>query len=223
MILLLTIMRLVAPVLLFKRPRLTILLILFLDSLDYQLFPRQDHWYEYYARWDKLMDLYGSLALAFYIGVKWQEQTAKRIGYGLLGLRLIGVVLFELTALRFFLFLFPNVFESLIVYREFVEKSTRKVFGTIAELPTFASVLVLGMFRFIQEYFLHITQVLPWQTTVGRFFEGGDLALYANGMIWSGFFILLQVSALLLVAEVRHFLHGLGNGISKRSARLPLC
>lgn len=190
MILLLTVFRFLAPLLIFRNPKFTIFLAIVFDSLDYQFFPRTlPNWYEYYSHWDKVMDTYQAGIFFLYMHFRWSSVVHKRIGYALWILRTVGVVFYELTAWRLILFVFPDLFENFFVFIEYAYHSSFKLFRSLTEVPILVALTILGILKLIQEYFIHIRQVLPWQDQYGQLVHAGAWSLPINASIWAMVFV----------------------------------
>ena len=73
-----------------------------------------------YQGYDKALDIY-YLAIAYIATLRnWTNYAAVRISRFLFYYRLVGVVLFELTQIRWLLLVFPNVFEYFFIFYEIV-------------------------------------------------------------------------------------------------------
>jgi hypothetical protein len=67
-----------------------------------------------YHVFDKLTDVPGLVTFAL-ATLRWESRD-RVVGWALLGLRFVGIALFELAHLRSALFAFPNLFEVWFVY-----------------------------------------------------------------------------------------------------------
>jgi hypothetical protein len=110
-----------------------------------------------YHRLDKFPDMY-YLAIEMIVGWQRWDALPKRIGLALFVWRLAGFVLFEITGTRKLLFFFPNLFESFFIFMSIVTTYGR--WYTLTPRRLAAWLLLLGIARQIQEYFLHWRQAL---------------------------------------------------------------
>ena len=115
----------------------------------------------FYAQIDKWLDLY-YLFLELLIVRKWPELLPRRMATALFGWRLIGVILFEITAYRPLLVVFPNLFENVYLYILVVRRWFPRLMPvTIAQNLLVALVLLVP--KEIQEFVLHYEELHPWQ------------------------------------------------------------
>jgi hypothetical protein len=113
-----------------------------------------------YAAADKLMDTY-YLTFALIITRRWDNTLTKRTSVFLYLHRLTGVVLFELTGVRVLLLIFPNLFESFVVFYLVVQRFFPKF--SLQTYSRLAVVLVLLLIpKLPQEYMLHYAEFGPW-------------------------------------------------------------
>jgi hypothetical protein len=112
-----------------------------------------------YAQVDKLLDVY-YLSFALVVSLHWSDKLAKKTSIILFVYRLIGVILFELTQLRFLLFIFPNMFENWFLFwaarnRYFAQwqLTTKRLLFTL---------IALLIPKLAQEYVLHVREMHPW-------------------------------------------------------------
>jgi hypothetical protein len=115
----------------------------------------------FYAQIDKWLDTY-YLAIEAIVVRRWPESLLRRTAWALFGWRLIGVVLFELTAVRPLLVVFPNLFENFYLYVLVVRRWFPRLLP--ARPVTVALVLVALLIpKELQEYVLHWEELHPWQ------------------------------------------------------------
>jgi hypothetical protein len=128
-----------------------------------------------YQRFDKVCDL-AYMATFAIVALRWKP-LERNVALGLLALRLVGDVLFELTAAREVLFAFPNLFEFWFIFvaaRDRFRPSLR-LDGRSA---TVALVVLLAA-KETQEWFLHVNRFLDgyvatdvvadlWHSLTGR-------------------------------------------------------
>ncbi len=155
-------LRVLVPLLILKRPLAGGIAAMLLDALDVvivELFGdggMGDHYHSI----DKVLDMY-YLSLEAYVAYGWTQRIPRLIALWLFGIRLVGVVLFELTDWRPVLFIFPNLFENwflfvLIVWRFFPRLDLNNWRTSLTWL------VVLYIPKVFQEYLLHIAEAQPW-------------------------------------------------------------
>jgi len=115
----------------------------------------------FYAQIDKWLDTY-YLALEVIVARRWAEVVPRRVAYGLFGWRLLGVVLFEITASRPLLVVFPNVFENFYLYVLVVRRwFPRWLPRTLLQAIVVCTALLVP--KLVQEWVLHWEELHPWQ------------------------------------------------------------
>src|SRR5688572_15029124 len=148
--LLVLLVRLVVPLMILRNPLLGGILCIVLDYIDFDLirwfFPE---YLENYQLIDKWLDLY-YLLFEIYIVTLWKDLLYKRIVSGLFILRLVGVILFEVTQNHQLLFIFPNFFEVAFLYYLIFK----------GRWP--ATLVLAFIWKLWQEYYLHIIKVDNW-------------------------------------------------------------
>ena len=93
---------------------------------------------------------------------RWTESLLRRTALVLYVWRLIGAILFELTALHPILLVFPNLFENFYLYILIMWRLAPKLVPRT--LPQLLLVLVvLFIPKAIQEWLLHVEEAHPWQ------------------------------------------------------------
>lgn len=109
-----------------------------------------------YNEVDKALDTY-YLALEAWTCLAWTSRLARNTALGLFAYRLVGVVLYEATANRALLFVFPNQFEvfflAYLVYRRIGPGGPSISVGRLVQL----NVGLLAI-KEVQEYVLHVAQ-----------------------------------------------------------------
>ena len=117
----------------------------------------------HYHSLDKLLDSY-YLAIEFSVAWGWTNPWARWPALVMFPYRMLGVLLFEITDRRIFLFVFPNIFENWWIYCLAVARMapqwTPRSIGTVV-----VPFLVLLAPKMGQEYLLHYTEAQPWDWT----------------------------------------------------------
>lgn len=113
-----------------------------------------------YPQIDKWLDLW-YLSLEAWVVRRWPEPLLRRTAWTLFAWRVIGVVLFELTAIRPLLLAFPNLFENVYLYvaivRRYAPRYLPRSLGMVLLL-----LVILLIPKLIQEWILHWDQLHPW-------------------------------------------------------------
>ena len=153
-------LRILVPLLIFRRPLLGAIAALIIDALDVVILDviNLGHFSNYHEL-DKYLDIY-YLGIEFFVSLKWTNLISRNTGIFLFVFRLVGVILFEITKLRILLFIFPNLFENffifVLVYKKFFKREIRNV----RELLIILTVLLIP--KMVQEYILHFAEAKPW-------------------------------------------------------------
>ncbi|HEX5590793.1 MAG TPA: hypothetical protein VFX65_10930 [Candidatus Limnocylindrales bacterium] len=160
--------RLLVPLTILRWPLAGGVLSMLVDALDVVLVdavaraldqPRE--FGPFYAQIDKWLDLY-YLGLELVVVRRWPERLPRRAATALFAWRLVGVILFEITAYRPLLVLFPNLFENLYLYVLVVRRwFPRLMPRTVAQ--TVLVLVILLVPKLVQEWVLHWEQLHPWQ------------------------------------------------------------
>lgn len=200
-LILLSIIRFVVPLTIFRWPLLGFALSMMADTIDFQFLPHTTpQEVLFYNQWDKFFDIY-FLAIAFYTTLRWKDKLAKKWAKILFGYRMIGVILFELTNLRYLLFIFPNLFDYFYLFymlNRFLLK--RDVVFAKPSVLYFALLLLL-IPKLAQEFFIHIKQQMPWQQiAIPILGQAGLRDAPVNQAIW-----MLAYDALLIAVLVIKF------------------
>ena len=155
-------LRVVVPLLILRRPLLGGVLAMLLDGADVivvELISSGGMGRHYHAL-DKYLDLY-YLGLEAWVARAWEERLPRLTALGLFWYRLVGVVLFEATGVRWLLFVFPNLFENWFLF-----VLVRCRFFPGVRLDTWPRIalwlLVLYAPKLLQEYVLHVRRAQPW-------------------------------------------------------------
>ncbi len=158
-----TLLRLIIPLFIFKWPLWGTLASAIMDLNDWKLINfigPQD--YVFYQNWDKALDLY-YLTFAVIMTYKWRDKVAQKLAVGLFFYRLTGDILFWTTQNRIFLFIFPNFFESFFLFYLLFVFICKKTQLFVSKKVWFLIFIFVGIPKLINEYFLHVIQVQPWQ------------------------------------------------------------
>jgi hypothetical protein len=114
-----------------------------------------------YAQLDKVLDTY-YLTIELYVAWRWTEALLRRTAAILYLWRLVGAILFELTAYHPLLLVFPNLFENFFLYVLITKKwASRLVPRSLPQLSLVLLVLLLP--KLVQEWLLHYEETHPWQ------------------------------------------------------------
>ena len=114
-----------------------------------------------YAELDKWLDLY-YLTIEAYVASRWAEALLRWSALLLFAWRVVGVVVFSLTALEGSLLVSPNLFENLFLYVVIVRRiAPRFLPRTLAQMLLL--LVVLWIPKILQEWVLHWQEAHPWQ------------------------------------------------------------
>jgi hypothetical protein len=156
------VLRIVVPLIILRRPLAGGIIAMVLDAFDVvivELFG-EGGMGDHYHTIDKVLDSW-YLALEAWVAWHWQAYIPRVVAIALFAWRMIGVLIFEITDLRWMLFVFPNLFEHwylfvLIVWRWFPRVTLDTWRSAIGWL------IVLYIPKLGQEWLLHIRQAHPW-------------------------------------------------------------
>lgn len=155
-------LRLIVPLLIFRRNLTGGVLAMLLDGFDVIIIDviKLGGFSGHYHQIDKVLDTY-YLGIEAWVAFGWQNQFERLPSLFLFGFRIIGVVLFELTGQRIVLFLFPNMFENwwlfVVAVRRFKPAWTPQSWRGVA-IP----MAILLVPKMAQEYLLHFAEAQPW-------------------------------------------------------------
>ncbi len=160
--------RLLVPLSIFRWPLAGALASMAVDALDVVLvdsFARAlgepGEFGAMYAQLDKVLDTY-YLTIELYVAWHWKEGLLRGTAAILYGWRLVGAILFELTAFHPLLLVFPNLFENFFLYVLIVKRWARRLVPrTIPQLAVVLGVLLAP--KLVQEWLLHYEEAHPWQ------------------------------------------------------------
>lgn len=116
---------------------------------------------DHYHNFDKAFDLY-YLSFEAWVAYHWEDRLARYTALVLFGLRVIAVVLFEITGVRqLFLLVGPNIFENFYLWvagSRFLDAGYR-----IRSYRRLGLILLLvGAPKVLQEYVMHYREAQTW-------------------------------------------------------------
>ncbi len=163
-------LRLVAPLAIFRWPLLGGVVALLLDLNDGNIArligaggissPLLDGLFNsHYQQFDKILDTY-YLSFEVLVSLRWRDKLARTSSIWLFIWRLIGVAAFELTKLGWVLVVFPNLFEWFFLSRLAIVKYRPRFVFTAKTLLLL--LLLLLPLKLYQEYMLHILNAQPY-------------------------------------------------------------
>ena len=150
--LLIVVLRIVLPLTILRWPLAGGILALLADALDIvfaSLIDLGGLWN--YHQLDKYLDTY-YLALEAIVAQRWSP-IPRWTATLLFGYRLTGVVLFEVTNIRLFLFLFPALFENFFLFYAAILRFAPDYELTLRRLTFWLAILLVP--KMTQEYVLH--------------------------------------------------------------------
>lgn len=148
-------LRLLLPFTIFRWPLLGGLLALTADFYDFPLLNTFGWGFltpETYQSVDKMLDIY-YLSFEFLVALRWNDLLARKAAVGLFSWRLIGVIIFELTQVRKFLFFAPNIFEYF--YLAFLGIKKFKPDFRLSKKLLLILLVAIGIPKLAQEFVLH--------------------------------------------------------------------
>lgn len=203
-----TLVRLIVPILILRFPLLGMLSSILADASDwYFIGVTSDTISVAYQKWDKMMDLYSYLFIAWIV-LKWQDIWAKKVALGFFAYRMFGEVLFQITGWRPILFFFPNVFENFVIVCLIIFWLSKKKTFSFSPLHKTLMLSILIVPKMIHEYFLHVLSRQPWEIyNIGSWLGFKDAALInANSFIWISLLYVLPIGAFLLYTKRKYYL-----------------
>ncbi|MEX0786023.1 MAG: hypothetical protein WD939_05250 [Dehalococcoidia bacterium] len=150
--LIIIVIRLLVPLTILRWPLAGGLLALLADALDIVLASLIDLgglWN--YHQLDKYLDTY-YLVIEAVVAQRWLE-LPRWTATGLFGYRLIGFALFEITDIRVFLFVFPNLFENFFLFYAALLRFFPDYELTPRRLAVWLAILLVP--KMVQEYVIH--------------------------------------------------------------------
>lgn len=160
--------RVLVPLTILRWPLGGVLASLTVDALDVvmvdalaSVFGESLEFGDLYAQLDKWLDTW-YLSLAAFMAWRWPEVRLRNVALALFAWRLVGVLLFEVTATRELLVVFPNLFENVYLYVVIVRRLAPRFLPRT--WPQVVLLLVLLWIpKLVQEWVLHWEQLHPWQ------------------------------------------------------------
>ena len=154
-------LRLLLPITIFRWPLLGGILCLIADALDIVILDIIDTGgFSDYHSTDKYMDVV-YLSVEAFVSLRWKNQLAKKVNIYLFVYRWIGFILFEITKIRVFLLIFPNLFENFYLFYLSYKKIAKRDRLTSIR-PMVLVLLLLLIPKLGQEFLLHFLEAKPW-------------------------------------------------------------
>ncbi len=150
--------RFLLPLLIPRFPLPAVVACLVLDGIDQTIFQTFGYDPPAYQGYDKAMDVY-YLAIAYLATMRnWVSMPAYGVGRFLYFYRLVGVVTFELSQLRWVLMVFPNTFEYFFIAYETVRSRWQPLRFALRWWVTAAAAIWIFI-KLPQEWWLHVAQL----------------------------------------------------------------
>lgn len=143
-------LRLFIPLFIFSQPLLAFIAFSLIDWIDYYFFMKIGTSLTNYQRIDKLLDVYSQFLMMIF-GISIGQPV---LFIALFIYRLIGTSVFWATNRRFILFAFPNLIEVAFLFY---------ILYPIVTLPPKLLLSCLLLFKFLQEFFIHVYLSTPPQ------------------------------------------------------------
>ncbi len=153
------IVRLLAPLLIWKWQFVGALVAIVADNLDVVVWDVMgvEKLSQYYNPIDKALDMWIYLVAGMVVLTKWKNKRAKKAGVVLLVWRLLGFLIYELTGWRYLLFIFPNLFWTFfVVYTGWMAMTKKDPINSSRRLGLL--LLVLAIPKLAQEYLFHVVE-----------------------------------------------------------------
>ena len=125
------------------------------DALD--VHPLDNH----YHNVDKAFDIY-YLAIEAWVVRGWTDVLARNAGLVLFALRLLAVVLFEVTGSRGLFLLGPNIFENFYLFVAGL-RTIDPAYRIQSKAQLCVMVLFVGAPKVLQEYVMHYREAATWE------------------------------------------------------------
>jgi hypothetical protein len=151
-------LRLAVPLLIPRFPLPAILACLVIDAADQTIFQQlTDLNLDGYQSYDKALDIYYLTVAYTSVLRNWTDGFAISVARFLWYYRLVGVLLFEITQERWFLFIFPNTFEYYFIAMEAIRlgwDQRRLTKRAVIGITAFIWIVI----KLPQEWWIHIAQ-----------------------------------------------------------------
>ncbi len=152
-------LRLLVPLAIPRFPLPAIIAAMIIDAVDQTVFQQfTDLNLDNYQSYDKALDVY-YLAIAYLSTLRnWQHMLAFETSRFLFYYRLVGVVLFEATHVRWLLLVFPNTFEYFFDFIEAIRTRWNPMRMT-RNLVLGGAAFIWIVIKLPQEYWIHVAQL----------------------------------------------------------------
>lgn len=150
--------RILAPLLILSFPFIGGLIAAIIDGLDWHITNTDSTTYQY---WDKFYNFY-YLTIETWIVLRWKYFFTKKLAILLYVYRIVGILLFAFTGTRYYLFLFPNVFESFFLFYTGIWLMLGKE-PQLSKRLTLISIIILAIPKIFQEYLMHAKGLADWR------------------------------------------------------------
>lgn len=167
-VLIVLIIRVLGPLIVFKKPLLgAILGEYFFDQYDVVIWDLTNSVaLANYTQYDKILDMYFLVILAISVYRQWPKGFARSTGIFFFWYRLLGFVLYELTAKRILFFIFPS-FLVLYFIGYHLSKKLKKREWFVKPSNFIYVLLILITLKMPQEYVLHYKEIPTWTIIKG--------------------------------------------------------
>jgi hypothetical protein len=114
----------------------------------------------HYHNVDKVFDLY-YLGIEAIVASRWEDTLARSTALVLFGLRLLAVVLFEITGSRGLFLIGPNIFENFYLFIAGMQSIDAR-YRVASPVHLAVIVLFVGIPKVVQEYVMHYREAQTW-------------------------------------------------------------
>lgn len=206
---LITLIRLIIPLIILRYKLSGILLSILADMYDWKLVDLSEgDDYEFYQNWDKALDIYYQFFIAAVVlGLK--DIKVKYTALAFLAYRTFGVILFSIFHERYLLLIFPNIFENFVIFYLLFLNITKKDLLFTSGKIMIAVLAVIAIPKLFHEYFQHYLIKQPWEIydIAGMAGTSGILKEYLNYFVYGGLFYLIPISLMLFLLIKRRNHH----------------
>lgn len=201
-----TIVRILAPLTIFRFAKFGILLSILADLYDWKFVKVvNDSELAFYQNWDKVLDIYYQ-TIIFLVIFKFKDSLFKKTAVFLFIYRLIGLALFYLTQNRQFLFFFPNIFENFVIFYliynlfskgEILFHSKKMLVFVISNIATF---------KLIHEFLMHVLIKQPWELyDIGKKLGfSGFFQEYTNYLVFGSLLYFIPFLVMFIICKKRN-------------------